>query len=144
MDNVSPLIIGGVGGSGTRIYREISIVASYNMNALPFYLRPFYRTRISEIHDNFLLRKHFFGRWTDSYRSGEAHVIQTKIMQWQCRISMWLCGLGKGGRWGFKNPRTIYLIDFFKQMYPDMRFIHVIRDGRDHAFHPRFDYRRHQ
>jgi hypothetical protein len=34
----------------------------------------------------------------------------------------------------------MFLIPFFKELYPNMRFIHVVRDGRDHAFHPRFLY----
>jgi hypothetical protein len=36
--------------------------------------------------------------------------------------------------WGWKNCRSIYLIPFFRALYPEMRFLHIVRDGRDIAF----------
>ncbi len=40
---------------------------------------------------------------------------------------------GQGMRWGWKNPRNMWLIPFLSKEYPDMRFIHVLRDGREMA-----------
>ncbi|MEW6323752.1 MAG: sulfotransferase [Nitrospirota bacterium] len=37
-------------------------------------------------------------------------------------------------RWGWKIPPSIYLLPFFHGLYPHMKFIHVVRDGRDMAF----------
>jgi hypothetical protein len=37
-------------------------------------------------------------------------------------------------RWGFKNPRSMFLLPFFNRRFPNMKFIHVIRDGRDMAY----------
>ncbi|RYD60972.1 MAG: sulfotransferase, partial [Verrucomicrobiaceae bacterium] len=39
-----------------------------------------------------------------------------------------------GFRWGWKAPRSIYLLPLFHARYPGMKYIHVIRDGRDMAF----------
>ncbi len=39
-----------------------------------------------------------------------------------------------GERWGWKAPRTIYLLPFLHAQFPGLKFIHVIRDGRDMAF----------
>jgi hypothetical protein len=36
--------------------------------------------------------------------------------------------------WGWKEPRSIYLLPFFENELPDLRFLHVVRDGRDMAF----------
>jgi len=37
-------------------------------------------------------------------------------------------------RWGWKAPRTVYLLPFIHAQFPDCKFIHVLRDGRDMAF----------
>jgi hypothetical protein len=35
--------------------------------------------------------------------------------------------------WGWKAPRSIYLLLFLHEQFPDLKFIHVVRDGRDMA-----------
>jgi hypothetical protein len=37
-------------------------------------------------------------------------------------------------RWGWKEPRSIYLLPFFAHAMPTLRFVHFVRDGRDMAF----------
>jgi hypothetical protein len=39
-----------------------------------------------------------------------------------------------GTPWGWKEPRSIYLLPFWQQQFPTLRFLHVVRDGRDMAF----------
>jgi hypothetical protein len=36
--------------------------------------------------------------------------------------------------WGWKVPRSIFLLPFLDEQFPAMRFVHVVRDGRDMAF----------
>jgi hypothetical protein len=36
-------------------------------------------------------------------------------------------------RWGWKEPRSIYLLPFLHRQLPALRFLHVVRDGRDMA-----------
>jgi hypothetical protein len=36
--------------------------------------------------------------------------------------------------WGWKEPRSIYLVPFFDAAMPSLRFLHFLRDGRDMAF----------
>jgi hypothetical protein len=36
-------------------------------------------------------------------------------------------------RWGWKEPRSIYLLPFLHRHLPGLRFLHVVRDGRDMA-----------
>lgn len=38
-------------------------------------------------------------------------------------------------RWGFKAPVTMYLVPFWAKVFPGCSFVHVVRDGRDMAFH---------
>jgi hypothetical protein len=35
--------------------------------------------------------------------------------------------------WGWKEPRSIFLLPFFHRHLPELRFLHVVRDGRDMA-----------
>jgi len=37
-------------------------------------------------------------------------------------------------RWGFKNPRAMFLIPLLHRIYPDVLFIHMVRDGKDMAY----------
>ena len=103
-------------------------------------------TRREGLHDNLLMARYFYPRWIDRYRKGELDAAGLRRMRRSCRMLLRACGpLSYGhGKWGWKNPRAGYLIPFFAELYPGMRFIHVIRDGRDHAFHPRFPYVAHQ
>ena len=36
--------------------------------------------------------------------------------------------------WGWKEPRSIYLVPFLDAAMPSLRFLHFVRDGRDMAF----------
>lgn len=44
-----------------------------------------------------------------------------------------LNGPGPDTPWGWKNPRNMWLIPFFAEFFPGLKFIHLIRDGRDMA-----------
>jgi hypothetical protein len=39
-----------------------------------------------------------------------------------------------GQEWGWKEPRSIFLLPFLQEALPKLRFLHVVRDGRDMAF----------
>ncbi len=45
-----------------------------------------------------------------------------------------LGGLGDGKRWGWKLCETSYILPVVDFLFPDARYIHLIRDGRDVAF----------
>ena len=36
-------------------------------------------------------------------------------------------------RWGWKNPRSMYILPLIHALFPEVRFIHLVRDGRDMA-----------
>lgn len=135
---MKPLVIGGVGGSGTRVYRAIAGLAGYRMLIAPLPLRVLRPT----MHDNLLMRLYFYPRWAGRYVEGQLSERQIRSMRVMCRVLLWSCSpmhYGRG-RWGWKNPRTRFFLPFFQSMYPEMIYIHIVRDGRHHAFHPRFTY----
>jgi hypothetical protein len=43
--------------------------------------------------------------------------------------------------WGWKQPRSIHFLPVLHRTFPGMRFVHVIRDGRDLAFGKDAPYR---
>ena len=138
----SPLVIGGVGGSGTRVYRALAEMAGYSMLSAPWPIRAFKK---AGQHDTLLMR-YFYTKWVDPYLLGELSRFGKWRMRLSCRLFLWLTGPWSygGKRWGWKNPRSAFLVPFFNEIYPSMRYIHVVRDGRDLAFHPHFTFTAHE
>lgn len=135
----SPLIIGGVGGSGTRVFRAIAEAAGYHMLTAPWPVRTFWR---NDYHDNLLMRRFFYPRWLNDYLCKQPDERQLARMGKHCRRLLWLCGPTRYGRgkWGWKNPNTLFFLPLWRQLYPSFIYIHVIRDGRDLAFNTKMDY----
>ena len=131
----SPLIIGGVGGSGTRVFRAIAEAAGYKMLTAPWIVERIWKKH----HDNLLMMKLFYPRWLEAYLLGEP--VEAKMKR-ACRRLLWMSDPSsfEQGRWGWKNPNTLFLIPFWKKLYPNMIYINVIRDGRDIAFNRRMTY----
>lgn len=38
-----------------------------------------------------------------------------------------------GGPWGFKDPRTLFVLSVYLSIFPNSRVVHCVRDGRDVA-----------
>jgi hypothetical protein len=131
----SPLIIGGVGGSGTRVFKAIAEAAGYSMLTAPWLVESLWKKH----HDNLLMMKFFYTRWMESYLAGQT---ASKKMERHCQRLLWLCGPTRYGRgkWGWKNPNTLFFLPFWKTLYPNMIFIYVVRDGRDIAFNRQMAY----
>ena len=130
----SPVVIGGVAGSGTRVYHTICSLAGYDMG--------WFNT--IQGRDNYPLQKWFYNRWTDRYLKGELNDEGLARMERSFRLWLRLSYPVRRGPWGWKNPQAQFLLRFFHALFPSMLYIHVVRDGRDQAFNPHFTYRRHQ
>jgi Sulfotransferase family len=127
--HLAPLVIGATGGSGTRVIARLAKRAGYNLgsrlnsseDALEFY----------SFHDNWI------NPFVSAQRRGEA------MTPWQsARMKEdFYAALARhipeaerrGTRWGWKAPRSIYLLPFLFAQFPQLKFIHVLRDGRDMA-----------
>lgn len=121
-----PNVIGATGGSGTRalakVLRTTGMYTGTELNeyedALPFGAfsdRWINRFVASPDRDPALATA--MGRDLDGVL--EAHI----------------AGMPPSARcWGWKEPRSIYLVSFLDGAMPSLRFLHFIRDGRDMAF----------
>ena len=124
-----PVVIGGVGGSGTRIAAEIvSGLGIFIGHDLP------------QSKDNL-----FFSRMSDAdkelfqYPISDPDRLAARESPWLSRFEQHMEeerlrfspeSLG----WGFKIPPIFFLLQYLCDHFPGMRYIHVMRHGLDMAF----------
>ena len=115
-----PIVIGGTGGSGTRLIAQMLMAAGVDLgrsvngslDALAFV--PLY-----DIYVDAYLR----GESID--RSGFEEHLAASIRSHR--------GDRHAYPWGWKNPRSLFILSLLDDSLPDLRFIHVIRHGLDMA-----------
>lgn len=119
-------MIGATGGSGTRavarILREAGLYTGVELN---------------ESEDAWKLGD-YSDRWINvllSHRDGSlpADVERAMLDDLEVLLSEHCAPLEPGRPWGWKEPRSIYLLPFFHRQLSALRFLHVVRDGRDMA-----------
>jgi Sulfotransferase family len=121
----APIIIGGAGHSGTRIFAQ-SLVANGVFMGI---------ARVTRHPDSYDLKIiNLLSKWVVPYRSGALSNSARAQMQREFRRRLRICLPLRRGLWGFKNPRTVLLLEFFVELFPQMKFLHVVRDGRDMSF----------
>jgi sulfotransferase family protein len=134
---VTPVVILGTGGSGTRVLATLACEAGYFMG-----------TNLNRPGDSSDLGQ-FTGRWANRY----------------LRKSNWIDEMWRGSnrrgfgfpramavdfresieehraaiehpeaRWGWKAPRTILILPFLFEMFRAAKVVHLVRDGRDIAY----------
>jgi hypothetical protein len=69
--------------------------------------------------------------WVEPYIRGQLPEREQRRMRAAFRRRLRLFFPLRSLKWGFKNPRTLLILPFLDELLEDMRFIHVIRDGRD-------------
>ena len=123
-----PNIIGATGGSGTRAVARIVSDAGL-----------FIGTDLNASEDALALGA-YSDRWINpflSHRQGPLWPLLWVVMGLHLQIVLerHLAPLDGDLRpWGWKEPRSIYLLPFFHSRFPQLRFLQVVRDGRDMAF----------
>jgi hypothetical protein len=128
MFDFSPNIIGATGGSGTRVFARIvrrgGMFIGENLNA-------------SEDAIDF---GSYSDRWINTYMSFRRSVLPSNVDEPMRRELNQMVArhceslTNSSRRWGWKEPRSIYLLPFIHEQFPDLKFLHVIRDGRDMAY----------
>lgn len=124
---MDPIVIGGSGGSGTRVFVRLlkqagifmGSVLTRNEDAQPFVdfydaWTPLYLKRAGALspHERCAIDEDF-------QRALTAHHAEAP---------------SPTAVWGAKNPRSVLLLRYWHERFPGMRFIHVIRHGLDMAF----------
>jgi len=127
-----PLVIGGTGGSGTRTIRDLVHRAGVFMgvrlndsnDALDFV--PF----LDEYINRLLQATGTVTFDLDALASG---LRDEALSDFRNCLRTYQGELPRRQRWGWKNPRSIYILPVIHHCFPAMQFIHVVRDGRDMA-----------
>jgi hypothetical protein len=122
-----PLVIAGIGGSGTRVFTRIARAAGRHMGE-----------RVNESEDALELMA-FADRWLADYHAarvaGAPAPGEEMRADLERSIAAHVAGLDRhNAPWGWKQPRSIHFLPFLHEALPGMRFLHVVRDGRDVAF----------
>jgi hypothetical protein len=121
----SPIVIGGVGGSGTRIVAEFLKTTGY-----------FIGHELNNSNDNLELSRHFetirerikinpmnVDQIDDILNSLEQHMYDDFIKQTKFRNG-----------WGWKVPANYFILPQIKHYFKSFKYIHVIRHGLDMIF----------
>jgi hypothetical protein len=125
----APLIIGATGGSGTRVIARLAQRAGYDLGS-----------NVNEANDALAFRP-FHERWINRFleaqnrRTKPGDEVDQMTKDFRVALAQHL-GLHTSARsrWGWKAPRSIYLLPFLQAQFPELKFVHVLRDGRDMAF----------
>ncbi|GAE30930.1 sulfotransferase family protein [Alkalihalobacillus hemicellulosilyticus] len=119
---VSPVIIGGVGGSGTRVVAEI-------LKELGYYLGP-----LNKANDNLKFASYFrHPDWFMKNIKTNKKAIYTRLQRFEKEMLHQAQKRTTVG-WGWKNPITHIYLPFLINHFTELRYIHVIRNGLDMAF----------
>jgi Sulfotransferase family len=121
----APLVVFGTPGSGTRVFARLAIAAGYDLGEQ------------TEANDAAALQG-FADRWCaevySAWRAGrsfdrsELEADLTSALEAHLRVG------DPSARWGWKQPRSLYLLPALHAVFPDLLVLHVLRDGRDMAF----------
>ena len=122
-----PLVIGALGGSGTRVVVRIARHGGLFMGS-----------ELSSWEDSEPLGE-FYDAWLKPYltQAKDLPPDQKKSTERALRqaLDRHLRGLpGPDAPWGIKVPRTILMLPFWNKIMPDLKFLHLIRNGLDMAF----------
>lgn len=119
-----PLVIGGNGHSGTRIFLEVVARSGVSCGFAPL-------ARRSNSEDLRIIG--FLNRWVEPYLYGRLDPAQMRAMKRALNFRLRVLFPIRRRPWAFKNPRHMLILPVLHEMFPGMKFIHVVRDGRDIA-----------
>ena len=123
-----PYIMGATGGSGTRVVARI--VRHGGM---------FIGTNLNDSEDA-LDFGDYSDRWINVFLASQMAAMSpasraAMLHDLQRVLEKHLAPLQPTARaWGWKEPRSIFLLPFLHSQFPQLKFLHVIRDGRDMAY----------
>ena len=142
--DIDPVLIGGVGGSGTRIVAEILIQSGIFMGLL-----------LNKANDNMqiarkfpIMRDSIQGRETSNKQligklkdiidwksNNEKQLIDKTLSQFEKQMySDYQKSNSMYTGWGWKVPGIYFILKYLASYYPNLKYIHLIRNGLDMAF----------
>lgn len=122
-----PTVASGTGGSGTRVITEVLSTSGVFMGS-----------RLNRAGDSLDLAE-FDWRWGGPYLEAEqakqTPPLERMESELQSSVRDHLNGYDPdSGPWGWKHPHAYLLLPWLDTVVPQLRFIHIVRDGRRMAF----------
>ncbi|MGH2863867.1 MAG: sulfotransferase [Solirubrobacteraceae bacterium] len=122
-----PTAAGGTGGSGTRVITEVLSASGVFMGS-----------HLNLAGDSLDLAD-FEWRWGEPYlaaeQAGQAPHLEGMERAFYSSVGAHLSGYDPAtGPWGWKHPHSYLLLPWLDALIPQLRFIHIVRDGRRMAF----------
>lgn len=128
-----PVIVGATGGSGTRALRAVlerrGAYMGLNVNATADAVDviPFFDRFVGETLRQTRRLDYDLADLPAALRNAALAHLEAAMLAY----------LGPhataGAPWGFKGPRAMFMLPFFRELFPDMSFVQLVRDGRDMA-----------
>lgn len=118
-----PVVIGAHGGSGTRVLPRVLRLAGYYMGSW-----------VNPQTEDAMATRFFLERYFEEAIAARGE--QRPELERAFRLAIRSHRIqmpDRRGPWGWKNPRCMWVIPFLAGIFPGMRFVHLIRDGRDLA-----------
>jgi hypothetical protein len=132
-----PIVIFGTGGSGTRVLQVLTDRSGFFMG-----------TNLNKPGDSLDIGQ-FMRRWLDRYLGksdwvGEmSRESERNRFRYPAAMADDFAATIEDHReaiddpeasWGWKAPRTILIFPFVHELFPGMKVVHLVRDGRDMAY----------
>lgn len=122
----SPLAVVGTPGSGTRVFARLAEAAGRDMGAGQ-----------TEANDAFALYR-FASKWCKRVYPAWARGEEIDYAEFESDLEPHMAAhrsqSDPAAPWGWKQPRSLYMLPGWNAVFPDLLVIHVIRDGRDIPF----------
>lgn len=130
-----PVVVGATGGSGTRAVHAVLRAAGLYMGAGDRLNHAGDAMDIEPVLDSVINPILIATRGLDYDLTDLPSVLaSTARRDLLLAIDRFLRGKPKPQvRWGWKNPRSMFILPLIHALFPDVRFVHVVRDGRDMA-----------
>lgn len=124
MREQQPVVVGGNGHSGTRIFIEI-IEHSGHFCGI--------RSLTKRAGSEDLRMIDLLNRWVGPFVYESLEPRQKQEMKRAFARRLRLLFPLRRRPWAFKNPRCMLILPVLHELFPGLKFVHVIRDGRDIA-----------
>jgi sulfotransferase family protein len=119
-----PVVVAAVGGSGTRALVQVLRRAGWFMG-----------NRVDSRNEDSLPMAWFLTKWLRNLKDFpdvDSHTLAAARRDFERMLNIHRRGIPSPDTlWGWKNPRSMWLLPFLAERFPKMRFIHMIRDARD-------------
>jgi hypothetical protein len=120
-------VIGATGGSGTRVLARI--IRAGGM---------FIGTKLNDYEDALdfgAYSDRWINPWVAADEESRAGMLDEMTSELATIVERHCADLPPGALgWGWKEPRSIYLLPYLDAVMPTLRYVHFVRDGRDMAF----------